>query len=206
MAPQLSEKEKKTFALIKSKLFQGQKVTLREINEVTGGLSPRSAVLIIERLVKYGLLEKDGAKIKIPEISLASSNAITTIDIPLLGSISCGTPIFAEQNIDAYIPVSTGLAKPGNQYFMLRASGNSMNLSGINNGDILLVRQQNTAENGARVVALIDDEATVKILERKSDVIVLRPNSTETKHKPIVVSENCMIQGEVVAVLPPDII
>ena len=113
--------------------------------------------------------------------------------------------MLAEQNIETYIPVSTALAKKGSNYFLLRATGDSMNLAGINDKDILLVRQQETADNGEKVVALIDEEATVKILEKKDDVVILRPRSTNPIHKPIILTNNCKIQGVVVAVLPSDL-
>ena len=80
-----------------------------------------------------------------------------------------------------------------------------MNKAGINSGDLLLVRQQDVAENGDKVVALINDEATVKLFERTSGVVILRPKSTNKTHKPIILTNNCMIQGVVVAVLPGDL-
>ena len=77
-----------------------------------------------------------------------------------------------------------------------------MNEAGIDGGDLVLVRQQPSAENGDKVVALIDDEATVKELHREKNVVVLKPRSTNKKHKPIVLTENFIIQGVVQSVLP----
>ena len=77
-----------------------------------------------------------------------------------------------------------------------------MNKSGINDGDLVLVRQQTTAEEGERVVALINDEATIKHFHKDGELVVLRPNSTDKRHKPIVLSDDFMIQGVVVATLP----
>jgi repressor LexA len=204
MINNLSDKDKKAFALIRNKIVHyGESPTLREINDVTGGKSPRSASIVIDRLEKAGLIKRKGR-----EIILAIthwSNSITTTDVPLVGSVSCGSPLFAEENIETYIPISTGLAKGNSKYFLLRANGNSMNLAGINSGDLLLIKQQNTAEKGEKVVALINDEATVKIFDRTSDAVILRPKSTDSIHKPIVLTEDCMIQGIVVAILPPDL-
>ena len=118
---------------------------------------------------------------------------------------ACGSPMLAEENIQAEISISTAIAKKGHEYFLLRADGDSMNQAGINPGDLLLIRQQPTAENGQRVVALIDDEATVKEFDRKGDVVILRPRSSNKEHKPIVLTDNCIIQGVVQAVLPSDI-
>ena len=80
-----------------------------------------------------------------------------------------------------------------------------MNQAGIRDKDILLVRQQSDANNGDRVVALINDEATVKHYERTSDAVILRPKSSEKQHKPIVITDNCEIQGVVIAVLPSNL-
>lgn len=177
--------------------------SLREINEVTGGKSPRSASIILDRLEKDGFIKRENGKII--SIAFEKPNSVSTINIPLVGAVPCGAPMLAEQNIETYIPVSTALAKKGSNYFLLRATGDSMNLAGINDKDILLVRQQETADNGEKIVALIDEEATVKILEKKDGVVILRPKSSNTSHMPIVLSNNCQIQGVVVAVLPSDL-
>lgn len=202
----LSNTEKKAYSLIKKILInEGRKPTLKEINEVTGGKSPRSASIVIDRLEKIGLLKKVGSNLQLTENKTNDQISIETVDVPLIGSVMCGLPMFAHENIEAYIPVSTDLAKRGAKYFLLRASGTSMNQAGIKDKDIILIKQQNMAENGDRVVALINDEATVKIFERTTSAIILRPKSTEQKHKPIILTDNCQIQGIVIAVLPSDL-
>ena len=125
-----------------------------------------------------------------------------TVDVPLVGSISCGVPVLAEENVEAMIPVSTKLAKPPAQYFLLRAKGDSMDQKGINDGDLLLVRQQTTARNGDIVVALIDDEATVKEFHSAGETVVLRPRSRNKDHQPIVLTKDFQIQGVVVTSIP----
>lgn len=207
MLQKLSEKEKKAFNLIRNRLVHsGDKPTLREINEVTGGRSPRSAVLVIDRLIEAGLLKKHGKQLQLSNNPLLNPSNINTVDIPLVGTVTCGVPILAEENIEAIIPVSTNIAKPESKYFLLRASGDSMNKDGIDDGDILIIQQQSTAENGQRVVALIDDEATVKKLELYEDKAILRPNSTNPIHKPIIVSDDFSIQGVVIGTLPRNLI
>lgn len=204
MTNNLSDKDKKAFALIRNKIIHyGESPSLREINEVTGGKSPRSASLVVDRLIEAGLLKKVGRQLVL--IGTQSVASVSTINVPLIGAVTCGTPALAEENIQTYIPVSTGLAKKGSKYFILRAVGDSMNESGIDSGDLLLIRQQDTAQNGDKVVALINDEATVKVFEKADGVVVLRPKSSNKTHKPIVLTDNCMIQGVVVAVLPGDL-
>lgn len=204
MINNLSDKDKRAFALIRNKIIHyGESPTLREINEVTGGKSPRSASLVVDRLIEAGLIKKSGRGLILA--NTYSDSSVSTVDIPLVGSVACGTPIFAEENIQTRIPVSTRMAQKGSKYFILRASGDSMNQAGINSGDLLLIKQQDTAENGEKVVALINDEATVKIFEKTRDAIILRPKSKNKTHKPIVLTDNCMVQGVVVAVLPSDL-
>jgi repressor LexA len=170
---------------------------------VTGGKSPRSASLVVDRLIEAKMIKKEGRTLKL--IGTHSTQSISTINIPLVGSVACGMPIFAEENIETLIPVSTALAKIGSKYFILRAKGTSMNDTGINDNDLLLVRQQDTADDGQKVVALINDEATVKILEKGNGVVILRPKSKDKSHKPIILTNNCTIQGVVVAILPSDL-
>lgn len=202
----LSETDKRAYNLIRNKLIhEGRKPTLREINEVTGGKSPRSASIVIDRLEKVGLIKKVRNNIRLIENTTHNHVSIETVDVPLVGTVTCGLPMFAQENIEAYIPVSTNLAKRGSKYFLLRASGTSMNKAGINDKDILLIKQQNTANNGDRIVALINDEATVKIFERTKSAVILRPKSTDEKYKPIIITDNCQIQGVVIAVLPSDL-
>ncbi len=202
----LKDTDKKAYNLIRSKLLRdGTQPTLREINDVTGGKSPRSASIVIDRLVKLGLLKKIGNVLKLIDNSTFSPETIETIDVPLLGSVSCGLPMYAQGNIEAMIPVSKKLAKGSYQYFLLKANGDSMNLAGINDKDILLIRQQSSAENGQKVVALINDEATVKFFERTEGAIILKPKSSNPKNKPIIISDDCQIQGVVISVLPNDL-
>jgi len=124
-----------------------------------------------------------------------------TVNVPLLGTVACGVPILAEANIKAMIPVSTKLLRRNHRYFLLRASGNSMDNYGIKDGDLVLIKQQSSAENGEIVVALIDDEATIKEFQRQEDVIVLKPKSKNKKYQPIILTSDFKIQGVVERVI-----
>jgi len=117
------------------------------------------------------------------------------IKIPIVGTIACGLPIYAEENIDDYLEISRDLLKKNEEYFILFASGDSMNKSEINDGDLVLIRQQSIASDGDIVVALINDEATLKIFKKKENLILLQPNSTNKKHKPIIASNRLRVQG-----------
>ena len=166
-------------------------------------LHHRSTIWPIGIGSKAGLIRKIGRQLIL--IGVPSNASVSTVEVPLVGAVTCGTPMLAEENVQTRIPVSTAFAKKGSPHFLLRAIGDSMNQAGIKSGDLLLVRQEAVAEDGDRVVALINDEATVKIFEQADGAVILRPKSSNKKHKPIVLTDNCVIQGVVVAVLPGDL-
>jgi repressor LexA len=124
-----------------------------------------------------------------------------TVQVPVVGRAACGTPMLAEENIEEMIPVSKKIAAPPYRYYMLRAKGDSMNQAGINDGDLVLVRQQSTARHGDTVVALIDDEATIKEYTTTGSAVVLKPHSDNTAHKPIILTRDFMVQGVVVTTI-----
>lgn len=163
-------------------------------------------MLIIDALVEKKYLVRSSDN----DILLGKEDLVwsTTIDIPLVGTVACWQPIFAIQNIEAKIPVSTSIASWPYKYFFLRAKGNSMNDMGdtsIHNGDLVLVREQHTANDGDIVVALIDDEATIKELKIFNDYVALVPHSTEEKHKPIILHEDFLVQWVFVKAFPSSI-
>ena len=98
-------------------------------------------------------------------------------------------PIFAEENIETEIPVSTRIVSPSKKYFFLRADGDSMNEKGIEDGDLVLIEQTNIAESGKVVVALINDEATLKEFQTREGNVFLIPHSTNPRHKPIILDD-----------------
>jgi len=199
------QRDLKGYAFLRNQIIHlGVTPSLREIGRVVGYNSPRSVQLMLERLKKRGLISYSQAVIKLSSRVLHVATE-QTVEVPLVGSVACGLPSLAEQDPEAVVHISTKIARPGQTYFLLRARGDSMNKSGINDGDLVLVRQQPTAEQGERVVALIDNEATIKHFHREGCVVVLRPNSRNKQHKPIVLSDELVIQGLVVATLPSDI-
>ncbi len=102
------------------------------------------------------------------------------------------------QNIESYVAVSDTIARPPHKYFFLRVAGDSMNRAGIQHGSIALIRQQQAARTGENVVALIDDEATIKRLKLVDGMVILESVSSNPRHKPIVVDREFRIQGVVV--------
>jgi len=201
---EFSQIELKAIRYIRNFLMhRGHMPAIRKMGRDLGYSSPRSASMIIEKLLMKGVLQrKKDNSLRFIETDIDNDFRAQTVNIPLVGTIACGVPTLAEENIEAMIPVSIKLAKPHHKYFLLKASGDSMNKKGINSGDLLLIRQQETADNGDVVVALIDDSATVKEFYRKGDTIVLMPKSTKKTHQPILLDRDFKIQGVVVATIP----
>lgn len=183
----------------------GKMPSVRELMKEMDYKSPRSAAVILQNLIDKEILsKKEDGSIQFIKYEFETNEVTSeqTVKIPLLGTVACGLPILAEENIEAMIAVSTKIAKPNNKYFLLQAKGDSMNKKGINEGDLVLVKQQNTADNGDMVVALIDDEATIKELRVNDDHVVLIPRSSNNTHTPIILSRDFIVQGVVVSTIP----
>ena len=204
MNPQLSDKELAALRHIRNWLVhKGRPPSIRELTGALDYKSPRSAALIINRLIKLKMVRRrDGGPLQILNSAGSEFRDAQTVDVPLLGTISCGKPILAEENIEAMVRVSTRLARPPHRYFILRAKGDSMDREGIKDGSAVLVRQQSVATEGDRVVALIDNEATIKEYCRANRMVALMPRSTNPTHKPIILTDDFKVQGVVVAVIP----
>jgi len=200
----LNSKQLKTIRYIRNCLMHyGRSPSVREIMKVLGYKSPRSAALLINSLIKHGIIRRgqDGTLRLLKDLEENKSHG-RTVNLPLVGMVSCGSPFLAEENVEAMVPVSKALVSPRQTYFLLRAMGDSMNEAGVNDGDLLLIRQQSVAENGDKVVALIDDEATVKEFYQSKEVTVLKPRSKNKNHKPIILTRDFQVQGVVIAVIP----
>lgn len=119
--------------------------------------------------------------------------------VPIVGDIACGCPILAEENIEAYVSLSKDLLGSG-KFFILRANGDSMVNAGIDDGDLVIVRQQDTADEGQIVVALIENEATLKryYTDKKQNKIRLHPENDEMKD---MFFDMISIQGVAVKIL-----
>ena len=164
--------------------------------------STRAVTYLLEKLESKGFIHRFGrGQIRITKEIPETDMSARTVQVPLVGSAPCGNPVLAEENIEAYYPVSTQIARPPGRYFLLKAMGNSMNQKGIEDGNLVLFRQQPVAENGDIVVALIDGEATIKEFKRMETAIALMPRSSESRHRPIILTRDFQILGVVKSVL-----
>lgn len=201
----LSDKELEALKIIRNSfVHQGRIPSVRELMIGLGYKSPRSAAVLLNNLEGKGILRKKtdgGYQIIDFEIPEDYGSRAQTVKIPLIGSVACGMPIFADENIEAEVSISVEMIKSGYKYFLLRAEGDSMNEAGINNGDLLLIRQQQDAENGDRVLALINEEATVKEYNKSGGMVILKPKSTNKIHQPIILTSDFRIQGIVEEVI-----
>lgn len=204
MKKSLTFQQKYILTVIKDLTIKlGKPPTLEEIRKASG----HNYISAVQRHVE-ALKDKDYlSHIPHQSRSLQPSHYDQKINIPLVGNVVAGTPILATQNIEAYIPYeSTKIKVTLNDYFFLKALGDSMNKADINgrtidNGDYVLVRKQNTANPGQIIVALIGDDATIKKLKKKEGYIILQPISSNPTNKPIYIFEDFIIQGVVVDVI-----
>lgn len=201
----LSDKELEALKIIRNSLVhQGRIPSVRELMIGLGYKSPRSSAVLLKNLEEKEILrKKDDGSYQIIDFEIPEDfgSRAQTVKIPLIGSVACGMPIFADENVEAEISISVEMIKSGYKYFLLRAEGDSMNEAGINNGDLLLIRQQQDAENGDRILALIDEEATVKEYNRSGGMVILKPKSTNKIHQPIILTSDFRIQGIVEEVI-----
>lgn len=167
----------------------GYAPTLREVMEYLKYNSISAVQRHTDALKKKGYLSS-GRQLKVENYFKNKPS------IPLVGMVTCGEPILAVENIEAYIPYDV----PGDpkDYFFLRAIGDSMSLAGIDDGNLVLIKKQLIAEDGDRVVALIGDEATIKIFKKGKGHIILEPKSKNPTHKPLYIFDDLQIQGKVV--------
>lgn len=146
----------------------------------------------LHRMTEMDKLYFDGRHIITPYIEELQGK----FHAPVSGDIACGSPIYAEEQHDDTFPIPTDFIGKG-EYFWLRAKGNSMTNAGIDSGDLVLIRKQNTANEGDIVVALIDDSATLKTLsyDRANRKVVLKAENDDKKNYPNQIYDNIIIQG-----------
>ena len=181
--------------------------SVRELAYISGFSSPKGATDYLNALIKKGYIQRNSSSrslrltekafwyLKVPN----PFNDSNILYLPLLGRIAAGKPVFAEENINEYVPVSKQVMGRAEGQFLLRVKGDSMSGDHIVDGDMLIVKIQDTAENGDIVTALLNDEAVVKRFYKRSDGTV-ELVSSNPMYKPIVIKDEVMIQGKVIAV------
>lgn len=200
---ELTRRQREVLAFIRSFLQrQGLPPTVREIG-ARFRVTPRAAFDHLKALERKGALQRRPSARRTSRALTLSDRGPVVREVPVLGRIAAGLPLLAEENREGTVPiVADWLAGKGGELFALRVHGESMINAHIVEGDLVLVKRQETAEPGEVVVALLDNEATVKRFGRQEDAIVLKPEHPAMQ--PIVVKpgqREVKILGKVVGLL-----
>jgi repressor LexA len=198
----LTKRQQEIFDFIrKYSAKYGYPPTVRDIGKAVGLASSSTVHAHLANLEKIGLLRRDPSKpraIELLDRAVESVRGIVrTEGLPLLGSVAAGTPILAEENVEEYVPVPE-LAGGRDGEYLLRIRGDSMKGAGILEGDYVVVRPQDTAEDGDVVVALLGEEATVKRFFHEADHIRLQPENDTMEP---IRSKEVKVLGRVVGLL-----
>lgn len=191
MSERLTKQQEKILDFIKLEVKdKGYPPSVREICDGVGLKSTSTVHGHLTRLEKKGFIRRDSTKPRAIEIisfedDLVVRNKAVT-HIPIIGKVTAGSPILAVQDVQETFPVPSSYIDSGT-YFMLRVQGESMINKGIYDQDIVMVKQQTTADNGETVVALIDDSATVKTFYKEENHIRLQPENDFME--PIIVKD-----------------
>lgn len=194
----LSTRQKQILAYIKETLrIKGYPPSVREIGEAVGLSSSSTVHSHLSKLEELGFIRRDPTKpraIEVLDEAPWRQKALTPV--PMVGRVTAGQPILAVENIEEVYPLPTEFVGNDDNVFMLAVRGDSMINAGILDGDLVIVREQNTARNGDIVVALLDgEEATVKRFYKERDYIRLQP---ENNYMEPIYSQNVTILGKVV--------
>ena len=202
----LTKRQQEIFDFIrKYSAKYGYPPTVRDIGKAVGLASSSTVHAHLANLEKIGLLRRDPSKPRAIELlDRAMGGAVETVRgmiqadaLPLLGTVAAGQPILAEANIEEYVSVPE-LAGGGDGQYLLQIRGESMKDAGILEGDYVVVRSQDTAQDGDIVVALLGEEATVKRFFREQDHIRLQPENDAMEP---IRSKEVKVLGRIVGLL-----
>lgn len=194
----LSAKQQEILEYLKDCILKkGYPPAVREICEAVKLKSTSSVHAHLETLEEKGFIRKDPTKPRAIEILDDTFNLTRRelVNVPIVGAVSCGAPILANENIEGYFPVPPEYLH-NKESFMLKVKGDSMINAGIFHGDLVLVEKANTARNSDIVVALIEDSATVKTFYKENGHIRLQPENDTMD--PIIVEGDMSILGKVI--------
>jgi repressor LexA len=181
---------------------RGYPPTVREIGEAVGLSSSSSVHAQLGNLERRGILTREATKPRAMEIRGPGAPRPGTVSVPLVGSINAGAPVLADENIEDYLVLPAAYAGGDEPHFALRVRGESMTGAGIFDGDVVVVRRQDSAQEGDIVAALLvgaaEDEATVKRFHRVNGGVMLVPENAS--FEPIELADG-RILGKVVALL-----
>jgi len=199
MTAKLTPRQQQILDFIKKEIaFKGYPPSVREIGQAVGLTSSSTVHNHLNVLEQKGYIRRDPTKPRAIEVlDTADDSPIKKIvHVPIVGQVTAGEPILAVENIEDYFPVPYDLVRT-DSVFMLKVHGDSMIEAGILDNDYILVRQQQSANNGDIVVALLEDEATVKRFYKEKNLIRLQ---AENPYMSPIYTQNVTILGKVIGV------
>ncbi len=174
----LTKRQKEIFEFVKKySAKHGYPPTVRDIGKAIGLTSSSTVHAHLANLEKLGLIKRDPTKPRALEVLVDKAKAAVTGAMPVVGQVSAGQPVLAEENIEEYVQIPDQAGGEDGE-FVLRITGETMKNAGILDGDHVVVRRQDTALNGEIVVALVGEEATVKRFFKEADHIRLQPENS----------------------------
>jgi repressor LexA len=211
MQKKLSDKQQQILDFVNDQVEEkGYPPSVREICSAVGFKSTSTVHSYLEKLEKNGLISKDPTKPRALRVLGGKKTSSFTntntkgyyskkelVDVPIIGKVTAGMPILAVENIEDTFPLPVDFVQ-NSTTFMLKVQGDSMVDAGILDKDLVLIKQQSTANNGDIVVALIGDEATVKTFYKEKGYVRLQPQNQYMD--PIIVRDNLVILGKVIGV------
>ncbi|GKX66332.1 transcriptional repressor LexA [Inconstantimicrobium mannanitabidum] len=196
--PRHSTKQDEIYKYLKSYTEnKGYPPSVREIGDAVELSSTSTVHGHLKRLEEKGLIRRDPTKPRAIEILELSYPKREMLEIPIVGKVTAGSPILAVENIEDYFPIPMDYVKHNGELFMLKISGTSMIEAGINDGDLAILEKTSSARNGEIVVALIENEATIKTFYKEENRIRLQPENKTLQ--PIYV-DDCTILGKLVGI------
>lgn len=191
----LTEHQEKALRVIKKSLRErGYPPSVRELCELLGLRSTATAHTYLRTLERKGYIKRTPLRSRALELVDEIEDASGAIMVPVIGRVRAGVPVLAVENIEDMVPLPRSFVR-SERAFLLRVEGDSMIGAGIQDGDYVLVRQQETADDGDIVVALLEDEATVKVFYRDKEAVRLEPRNPA--FRPIV-SRDVKVLGKVI--------
>lgn len=187
----LTKSQQKVYDFLRQEASKGVPPTVREICNATGLRSTSTVHAHLKTLERLGYITREAGLNR----SIRLEGREPAAQVPILGKVTAGMPILAVEDIEGYIPFPL---KEGKELFALHVSGLSMRDAGILDGDYVIAERTSTADDGEIVVAMIDDEATVKRLYREKDGVRLQPENPD--FSPIY-SDHASVLGKVIAVV-----
>ena len=190
---ELTSTQKKIYEFLAERAQKNIPPSVREIGQAVGLKSTSSVQSNLDALEAAGYIERDPMLKR--TIRVKNNEADDVIQVPLIGTVTAGMPILAVESIEGYVPFAARSDKP---LFALKVKGDSMINAGILNGDIIIAEKTPTAVNGEIVVALLEDEATVKRFYKEADHFRLQPENDD--YAPII-SNEIIILGKVISLI-----